>query len=214
MRLRTGVAMLAFCVAGTGFSEVRETPDTDVPQIYRPILQNSNRRRNAPFVVLASHYRLCFVPPRTWGVKYDQEKHATLLLHPGLEAGISISIGKEPITESAPPLSERLHESIRQRYPDAELGGEFKVYAAGKEGWAVEFERRIERQGVRTSFRRAMFEFDEGTVELEMVAASSRFANYDHTYGGLLNSLQVDFGVNVGSLPLPSYAAGAGRSPD
>lgn len=211
MRLQTGARMLILLLAGTGPVAVTETVDVAEPQIFRQMLQVSNRSRLGPYVVLARDYRLCFVPPKTWGVKYDKERGATLLLHPGLEAGISITIGPEPLTESAPPLSERLHESIRRSYPDAKVVGEFKCYAAGRVGWAVEFERRIEAQGMRTSFRRAMFEFEHGTVELEMVASSSRFSNYDHTYGGLLNSLQVDFGADVIAQPLPSGASNHSR---
>jgi len=207
MRLRTSATILAFLVGGTHLPGVRGESDNDEPKVYRQLLEIANRRRLGPYVVVARDYRLCFVPPSAWGVRYDTIRRATLLLHPGLEAGISITIEQEPLAESAPPLADRLHESIRRRYPDAEISGEFKVYAAGRPGLAVEFERRIADKGVRTSFRRAMFEFEQGTVELEMVAASTRFSNYDHTYGGILNSLQVEFGMNLSTQPLPSSAA-------
>ncbi len=166
---------------------------SDDARLYRELVNIPERGDVTGYVLSTKDYELSFISPAKWSVKFDGATDAATLLPPGLEAGISISIDVQPFLETTPTLSDRLREGILKRYPDATIVSEFTSFAGGKRGVVIDFERRIEKDEVQTSFRRALFEFDEGLVEFELRASSARFPDYHHAFGALLNSLKITF---------------------
>jgi len=169
------------------------------------------------YVLRAKDFRLSFIPPPKWNVKYDAVLGTATLLPPNLEAGISINVMPPRLLDEGVTAVERLREEIRSQHPDAVFTGEFACFAGGRQGSTVEFECRIEKDAVRTVFRRAVFEFDDGVVESELRAAGGRIAEFQSAYARLLSSLAIRFSPDRANLAFggnrqPSHTEGSAES--
>ena len=140
------------------------------------------------YVLLAEGHRFSFLPPARWSVRPDAPKKAVHLLPEDLRAGISFKIqAGRRVTSGAVEVREQLLE----RYPQARISDEFKCYAGGSEGVAFDIERLV-GQETSASSRLAFVAFKGGTVEFELTANTSRFADYHLSFGRLLSSFRID----------------------
>ncbi|PYL01532.1 MAG: hypothetical protein DME19_01345 [Verrucomicrobia bacterium] len=143
------------------------------------------------YVLLAEGHRFSFLPPTRWSVRPDAPKKAVHLLPEDLRAGISFKI-QAGQNGAKPELNPRqLREQLLERYPQARISDEFKCYAGGSEGVAFDIERMV-GQETSASSRLAFVAFKGGTVEFELTANTSRFADYHLSFGRLLSSFRID----------------------
>lgn len=143
------------------------------------------------YIVETDGHQFSFLPVRKWHLQSNAATKEVTFVAPNLSASINLKILSKA-SDAAPEMqSAALRAWIQERYPKANIVGEFPCFANGGQGLAFDLEENRQK-GLSTTTRLAFLPFDDGVVEFKLTAPTTKFLNYKLALGNLLTSFRTD----------------------
>lgn len=145
---------------------------------------------SATSVLLVNDWRVQFIPPKEWSVRYDPQNNLLTLLSPNLEAGIRFKLEFDADKSLSALGADQLRADILSQWNGARNFRDYRRPVGGVMCIGVDFECLFGDDAVG-SFRLLQVPFARGKVAVEMISSDRRFADYDQTFNALLSTFRI-----------------------